>query len=233
MIRSSLTLLVTLTMAWVWISTNVSAGRADEPVKLTVAEAAPPDELAGAIRSVLQPTVIRLAEKGKPFFELWLRKELRLAQMPPTDAFALTAVKEGTVLGALKVHQQRRDFRDEEIPPGVYVLRLGLLPEDGDHLGTSPTRTFALLTPARKDRKLAALDYEELVEASSTVNAAEHPSNLNLQPAAKEGNGFPKLASHSDGEHKVVYLRLPARVEGQKKPVAITFAMVYEGIGEI
>jgi len=226
--------LLVLGQVWFSISTAPVAGRADEPAKLTVAKKAPPAELAEEIRSVLQPTVVRLAEGNEPFFEFWFRKEIPLPKKPAADSFAMTAVKEGTVLGAIKVYEERYDFKDEEIPPGVYVLRFGLKPVDGDHLGTSPTDTFALLVPAKDDRKLKAFsDHDDLVEVSSTINAAEHPSNLNLQPVTEAGGDFPRLTSHHDGDHKVVCLRLPAKIEGGSGQLMLTFALVYEGMGEI
>ncbi len=224
--------LAALGLAWAFTFTTAAASSPAERTKLTVSKAPPPKELAEPIRFALQPRVIRLAEGGKPFFEFWLRKGIPLAKKPSPDAFALTAVREGTVLGALKVHREQYDFKDDEILPGLYVLRFGIQPEDGDHLGTSPTQAFALLIPAKRDRKLDDLDHEQLMKASSTINAAEHPSNLNLQPVTEAKGDFPRLAAHNRGEHKVIYLRLPARIEGQKEPLALIFALVYEGIGD-
>jgi hypothetical protein len=174
-----------------------------------------------------------LLEDDKVFYEFWFSKEVPLTAPPEPDAFCLTAVKEGTLLGALKVHDERYDFKDEEIPPGVYTMRLGLQPEDGDHLGTSPTRTFALLVPAKDDRAVDSLaDHDELSEASSVVNAAEHPSNLNLQPVKNDGKEFPKLASLPGDEWEVVCIRLRGKLKDKDKTVPLTFALVFEGVGE-
>jgi hypothetical protein len=198
-----------------------------------VAEQPPPEKLAKPIRAVLTPSVIRLLEDDKVFYEFWFRKQIPLAKRPARDAFAVPAVKEGTLLGALKVHAERYDFKDEEIPPGVYVLRLGLQPEDGDHLGTSPTRTFAMLIPADNDKKVGAFsDPDELNEASAVVNAAGHPSNLNLQPVESRDGNFPRLSSHNGGDFQVVYLRLEGGLKSQSKSVPLTFALVYDGVGE-
>lgn len=208
--------------------------RAAEPAKLTVAAAPPPKELADPIRAVLQSSVIRLSEKDKPFFEFWFRKEIPLAEKPSADAPILGPVKEGTLLGAVRVLKERRDFKDEEIPPGVYVLRLGLQPEDGDHQGTAPTRSFVLLVAADKDRQLDSFPkHDALVKVSSTINAAKHPSNLNLQPVQAPGGEFPRLASHNDGKYKVLYLRLPAKIQGRSESVELNFVLVYEGKGQI
>ncbi len=66
--------LVVLISAWALVSADAPVGQAAEFAKLTVAKADPPKELAEPIGKVLQPTVLRLSEAGKPFYEIWLRK---------------------------------------------------------------------------------------------------------------------------------------------------------------
>lgn len=232
--RVNLKGLVVLVSAWALVSPGVPAGQASEFVKLTVTKADPPEELAESIRDALEPTVLQLSEDGKTFFEFWLRKAIPLAEVPAAESFALEAVEEGTVLGVLRVHEEWYDFKDEEIPPGVYVMRFGRQPEDGDHLGTASSNAFVLLTPAKDDRELDAFsDHDELSDASATLNAAEHPANLNLQPVREEGKQFPRLATHDRDEHELLYFRLPGIVKGQKKPVMLRVGLVYEGMGEI
>ncbi|MHC4405673.1 MAG: hypothetical protein ACYTG0_39000 [Planctomycetota bacterium] len=227
--------LLALGLAWILVATAGATAQAADAVELKVVNTPPPGELAEPIRDALSPSVTCLSEKGKPILELWLPKEIPLVSKTAAGQFAMTAANPGALLGAMKVYEERYDFKDEEIPPGVYVMRFGLQPEDGDHLGTSPTRTFALLVPAKTDRKVDAFsDPEELGEAASTVNAAEHPSNINLQPIKKPGKTFPRLASHNGGDHKVVCFRVPGKTVGEKGPaVAVTFALVYEGTGEL
>jgi hypothetical protein len=201
--------------------------------KVTVEEQAPPDKLAEPIRTALAPSVVRLLEDDKVFYEFWFRKQIPVAERPAAGSFSLLAVEEGTLLGAIKVHEERYDFKDEEIPPGVYSLRLGLQPEDGDHLGTSPTPTFALLIPADDDRVIAGFsDHDELSDAASVVNAAEHPSNLSLQRVKKADGDFPRLASYNGDDCEVVCLRLEGRLKDGGESFPLTFALVFEGIGE-
>ncbi len=204
---------------------------AADAAKLAVATAEPPKEIAEPIRAVLDGKVIRLSTGDKPFFEFWFRKELPLAEQPAGGTLGLTTLAEGTILGVVRVDGERYDFRDEEIPSGVYVVRLGIQPEDGNHLGVAPTRTFALLISAKQDTKLEPIPHKELMKIAATVNAAKHPSNLNLQPVEKADGEFPRLAEHNDGQHKVVLLKLPARVGDSHS--TLTFALVYEGTGQI
>jgi hypothetical protein len=73
----------------------------------------------------------------------------------------------------------------------------------------------------------------ELVKVAATINAAKHPSNLNLQPVEEVNGEFPQLAERNDGKHKVVLLKLPARIGDSGEDTTLTFALVYEGTGQI
>jgi hypothetical protein len=208
-----------------------SAVFAGGTAKLTVAEADPPKEIAEPIRAALDAKVLRLFAGDEPFFEFWFRKDLPLAKEPENGTLDLTTIEEGAILGALKVDAQRNDFRNEEIPPGVYVVRYGIQPEDGNHLGVAPTRTFALLIPAKQDAKLDPIAHKDLMKAAQTVNAAKHPSNLNLQPVQDLSGDFPRVAELDDGQHKAIVLQLPAHVGNSGEKTTLTFALVYEGTG--
>jgi hypothetical protein len=206
---------------------------ADEPATLSIATAKAPDEVAEPIRAALDDKVLRLSSGDKPFFEFWFRKQLPLAKQPADGTLGLETIAEGTVLGVLRVNEERRDFRDEELPKGVYIVRLGIQPEDGNHQGVAPTRTFALLILAKTDTKLDPLPHKELLKAAATINAAHHPSNLNLQPVEKLDGQFPRLEERNDGKHQVVLLKLPAHVGETGPATTLTFALVYAGTGQI
>jgi hypothetical protein len=204
-----------------------------QAAKLTVTSAKPPAEIAEPIRAVLDEKVLRIETEDKATYEFWFRKELPLAEKPAGGTLGLTTMKEGAILGVARVAGEHYDFRNEEIKPGVYTVRLGIQPEDGNHLGVAPTRTFALLIAAKQDKKLDAIDHDALMKAAATINAAKHPSNLNLQPVEKIEGEFPRLEERNGGEHKVVLLKLPAVVGDSKEKTTLTFALVYDGLGTI
>jgi hypothetical protein len=206
---------------------------AQEPARLNVAAAAPPDEVAEPIRNVLNTEAVSLADDNSTFFQFWFRKELPMAQPPAGGTLALDTLAEGTVLGVLKVNSERYDFRDEEIPAGIYILRFGIQPEDGNHLGVAPTRTFAVLIPAQNDTQLDPVAHEELMKAAAVINAASHPSALNLQPVEQAEGEFPRLEERNDGEHKVLLLQFPARVGNSGDATTLNVALVYEGTGQL
>jgi hypothetical protein len=216
--------------AWLSAATGQAAGAA----KLTVVEAGPPKELSQPIRSVLPTKAIRIADQGKPLWDFWFRKRIPVAEKPDADSLAVTTIKEGTLLGAVRVYRRRYDFKDLEIPPGVYLLRFGVQPEDGNHLGVSPTRTFALLVPAKIDPRVDDFaEHDAVVKASASVLGEKHPSTLNLQAVENPAGRFPRLGENEGGEYKVLCLRLPAKLKGQGGPIHVTFALVYEGKGQI
>jgi hypothetical protein len=201
--------------------------------KLAVSTAKPPAEVAEPIRAALDGKVLRIEAESKPIFEFWFRNELPLAEKPAGGTLGLTTMPEGAVLGVVRVGEDQYDFRNEEIPKGVYVLRLGIQPEDGNHLGVAPTRTFAMLLPAKQDTKLEPVQHEELMKAAAKINAAKHPSNLNIQPVEKMDGQFPRLEERNGGEHKVILLKIPGRVGKSADKATLTFALVYDGQGQL
>src|SRR5690349_23578052 len=109
-----------------------SSGAADLALKVTEKE--PPKELDTAISSLLQKKAVQLLEGGRPAYEFWFVAELPLQSKPAGLAKALDSVKQATLLGAVSVPKALRDYRDDELAPGAYTLRLVMQPQDGNHL---------------------------------------------------------------------------------------------------
>src|SRR5829696_6497017 len=94
----------------------------------------------------------------------------------PEGAVLFPVLQEGVLLGALRFPGEGHDYRDQTIASGVYTLRYGLLPVNGDHLGVSPNRDYALLLPAAKDKELAPLARKTLEERSAEAAGTSHPA---------------------------------------------------------
>ncbi len=199
-------------------------------LELKVVDKAPPEALAADIRAKLQGKAIQLLDGTKPAFEFWLVSELPLASKPAGLAKALDSVGTATLLGAVKVSKQQRDYRDDPLPAGVHTMRLALQPQDGNHLGTAEFGWFAVLVPAALDPKPDAItDYKSLVKASTKLTVTEHPVILSLRPATEEG-AAPKLFAPVE-EHKSLRVSIPARVGGKEEKTSLVFEIVYEGKG--
>src|SRR5688572_8401405 len=88
---------------------TVAADASDWTVK--VVEKEPPQELNASIRSLLQNRAVQLLDGDKPAYEFWFVSELPLQSKPASTAKALDAVKQATLLGAVNVPANRRDYR--------------------------------------------------------------------------------------------------------------------------
>src|SRR6059036_2370976 len=196
---------------------------------LKVADKEPPKELDTSIRAKLQTKAVQLLDGEKPVYEFWFSAEVPLQSKPSSAGKALDAVKQATLLGAVAVSRDQRDYRDDELAAGVYTMRFALQPQDGNHLGTAEFNYFAVLVPAKLDTKPDGItDYKPLVKASSKETTTDHPVILSLRPAGSAEGDLPKLNDPAP-EHKSVRVKVPAKAGGQT--TSLIFELVYEGKG--
>jgi hypothetical protein len=143
---------------------------------------APKEGIAPEIAALLSPTGFKVIRgESRVVCEVWLCKE-----WPIKDAKAgndvLYPFQPGQVMGVARYPRKGSDFREQDIPAGLYTLRYGLQPVDGAHVGTSPTRDFLLLTPADKDKSPDIIaDFKTLSKASAQTTGTSHPAILSLQ----------------------------------------------------
>ena len=197
---------------------------------LKVIDKEPPKAIDESIRSKLQPRCAQLLDGEKPAFEFWFNAELPLQSKPTSLAKALDAVSQTTLLGAVSVVGAHRDYKDNELAEGIYTMRLGLQPQDGDHLGTADFLYFAVLVPAKIDVKLDGLTtYKALTKASSKGTASNHPVILSLRPATSEEGVMPKLLDPAL-DLKAVRVKIPAKVSGEGEKTKLVFDLIYSGM---
>jgi hypothetical protein len=140
----------------------------------------PPGELAAPIRAGLAAGGARVALDANTL-EFWW------AAAMPADATSAgtgrwSGVAQGTLVGAVRIASPFREIRGKAIRPGVYTLRYGVQPANGDHLGVSPFRDFLLLCPAGGDTSPGPLGYEAVARLSATSIGGAHPGTLSLDP---------------------------------------------------
>src|SRR5262245_37750433 len=114
-------------------------GAAAEKPTVKVEETPPPKELAEPVRKLLESKAMTaLDDKGKVICTVWPRKALesKATAEQATAGLKYTYVEESTIVGAVQFPETWGDYRKQKIKPGVYTLRLGLQPTDGDHQGT-------------------------------------------------------------------------------------------------
>jgi hypothetical protein len=218
-VRSAFALLVLLA---VW-----SARAADFALK--TAETPAPNELSESIRGALEPKTIQLTQDGKPLLEIWLRRDLPLKNA----AAKLDSIGEATLVAAVAVRGPGlQDYKQNDIPEGVFTARFLLQPQDGDHLGTAEFNYFLALIAADADKDLNGLDkFRPVTKASGKLTPSGHPLIISLRPVSGDAARTPALTEPA-AEHKAIRLSVSAKGPGGEK-VELPFDFVYEGHGHI
>ena len=206
---------------------SISRGEAAD-FSIKRAETPTPKEISESIRAVLEPKAIQLVQEAKPVLEIWLRREVPLK----ANSAKLDSLRETTLVGAVAVRQPLRDYKDNEVAPGIYTARFILQPQDGDHLGSADFNTFVALVPAGADKELEGITkYTALTKASGKTTPSGHPAIFSLRPVSGEGKSAPGVIEPAP-EHKAIRLSLDAKGPGGEK-IALPFDLVFEGHGHI
>jgi hypothetical protein len=215
-----------------WVSLTLllcaSIGRAQATkYHIKTVKAEPPKELDAAIRKLLPDSAVQfLDSKGDLIAELWFCKEV------PADASA-KLVKEGatyqeiaqtTILGAVRFKKNWSDYRKQKVKAGVYTIRLGFQPQDGDHMGTAPYPDFGLLVSAKLDKNAGLMDPKKLYETSANSIGTSHPAVFLLYPNPKPAE-TPQVAV-KPGNQVVVSTRQIVRAQGGQGVLGISLTLV-------
>src|SRR5271156_6067181 len=167
-----------------------------ESYKVEVLKEGPPAALAGEFKEVLSGSGYRVVDdQGKSYAEFWLRKAVPATKKPagPDGAILFPVLVEGELLGALRFSGEGHDYRDQTIAKGVYTLRYGIQPVNGDHLGVSLYRDYMLLLPAAKDKSIEKLPKKPLEDRSAESSGTSHPAILMLLKAPASAPRPPSL----------------------------------------
>jgi hypothetical protein len=119
---------------------------AQESIKVEALKQAPPSSIAAELLTALNSQGVRIQDgQGRPFAEIWLRKAIPAAEKPsgPKGPVQFPFLADGELLGVLQFATEGHDYRDQPIAKGVYTMRFGLQPVNGDHLGVSTYRLRA------------------------------------------------------------------------------------------
>lgn len=134
----------------------------------------PPSDLSGGLVARLTPAA-RIVN-GPATLDIWLVDKL------DANGPGWSGVESGTLVGAVRVTGEFKEIRGKVVKPGVYTLRYGLQPQNGDHLGISTFRDFLLLSPAAIDKDPKVLGFDGVVALSKEVIGTAHPASLSLDP---------------------------------------------------
>ena len=165
---------------------------------------ASPDGLpAGMAEMIETQAVSALGPDGKIAFD-----------SDPVSGFGIRfeSMPEGAFLAVVRFPESGSDFREQGVKPGVYTMRYGLHPEDGNHMGVASSRDFALLSRVDADTEPAKdLTFEQLTQLSISSSGNPHPTILRLElPDSNESGNI----WQDDMEHWVLDLAIPGDVIG-------------------
>jgi len=206
---------------------------AQESYKIEPFKEGPPGALAGPIKEALGTQGYRVVDdQGKSYAEFWLRKAVPATGKPagPQGAVLFPILAEGELFGALRFSSEGHDYRDQTIAKGVYTLRYGLQPVNGDHLGVSTYRDYALLVPAAKDKELAKLTQKRLEEQSAEAAGTNHPAVLMLLAGPEGSKAEPSMAHDETMNLWGAVVPLNLEVKGQSGPSALPIQLILVGM---
>lgn len=175
-----------------------SAGAADFSV---LPGAQLPESVPEATRDMVAQEGVSVQSGDAAVVRFWMRTAP--FDGDPASGFGVRFdnIPEGAFLGVVEFPDRGSDFREQAVPPGLYTIRFGLHPEDGNHMGVAPSRDFALLAPVDKDLEVAKnYDFDGAVQLSADVGNP-HPTVARLE--LPEADAGPNLWEN-DYEHWIL-----------------------------
>lgn len=194
------------------------------PLAATLQKAQPPEGAAPAISQKLAPDGVRVAVGKTVTLDFWWVAALPLKAGGTAASWA--DVEEGSLVGAVRIPADFRDMRGRVIKAGVYTLRYGIQPQNGDHLGVSPFRDFLLLSPVAADQDPAPRGHDGTIELSKQSIGGSHPGVWSIDPPVA---GAAPLSLHkTELGHDAVIMDVPVVRDG-KPSGSLKFGLVLIG----
>lgn len=189
-------------------------------------EGPPADGLSPEVAARLAPSGLRVLRDKAPLCDIWLCKDWAVPADFKPSTEVLYPFQSGQLIGVVKYARKGADFRDQDIAPGLYTLRYAQQPADGNHVGTSPTRDFLLLTQAAKDKSPETLDPKKLASLSAEAAGSSHPALLSMQKVEGESAFLPVIRHNEEHDWWIVRFGGKAKAGDQTKPLVVELIVV-------
>jgi hypothetical protein len=220
----------------VLIAVSASAVLAQDSFKVQAVKHAPPSSVSPEILQGIdgQQAFLIQDEQGGDFARIWLRKATPGSEKPggPKGVIQFPFLADGELLGVLEFAKEGHDYRDQAVAKGVYTMRYGLQPVNGDHLGVSPYRDYILLLPTSKDKAVAAPTRKQLEERSAEAAGTSHPASFLLVMAPNGAKPEPAMVHNTEKDTWSVILPLRLQVKGSGEPMVYPVQLVVVGVSE-
>src|SRR3990172_8300567 len=189
-----------------------------------------PEGVNDTLKNLLQPQGYRvLDEKGGPWCEVWLRKEIPNLSKPGAPDAKYQFLHIVQLVGILKFNGMGSDYRGQAIKAGTYTLRYCLILQDGNHMGVSPILDFVLLSPISDDSKDADAEMTimDVVAISRKASGTNHPATL-LLSLPPDSSVTPPVLEKDDMDHWALKLKSQSK-PGADLPIGIIVVGKAEG----
>lgn len=189
-----------------------------------------PTGLADSVKGAINATGYRITGSAGPICDVWLATDVKLKPNFKSTPRIRYPFLNGTLIGAIRFPEKGEytDFRGQAIKPGLYTLRSGLQPDDGNHLGTSEIRDFLVACPPDKDTDPKRIDkIKSLFKLSAGAAGTTHPAIYLLQAPPEKPFSAPNVKF--DAQHKLVVLEVNLSGKDGEKSVTIPLNLVTVG----
>lgn len=171
--------------------------------------------LPDAVKKALALQGYRVTLDGGATVDLWPPAQIQTSAKTRQDATYPFAPS--LFFGVIHFAKNARDSRGNAISAGTYNIRYELQPNDGNHLGTSPTPDFLLLVPAAADTNPAqSYSFDQVIHLSEQVTSKRHPAVFNLAPA--DAREFPSVVTNAE-DHTILFFRV--KTQSGELPLAL------------
>jgi len=171
-----------------WSLSGFASSVRAEDYKLEKAGAVP-GGIAAEVSQALGREGYRVSGPDGAMIDLWLAKDIAARKEFKPTLNVKYPLQPGQLIGVLQVNKETAfsDFRRQAIAPGLYTVRYGQQPQDGNHIGTSDFSDFLLALPAADDKSSKGVDNTKDLQARSAVAAGtSHPAILQLLPSEEK-----------------------------------------------
>jgi hypothetical protein len=208
-----------------FLSHTVLLAQSNAPLSAAPHADAVPAGLAAPLAARLGKSGVRVTvAKGPATLDFWFVESLPMKA--GSGAPSWDDVEEGSLVGALNVSTDYRDIRAKILKPGLYTLRYGIQPDNGDHLGVSPFRAFLLLSPAAQDQDPKPTGHDGTIELSKASIGGSHPGVLSIDPPVATAA---TLSIHKTSlGHQAIVMEVPIARDG-KPAGTLKFGIVLIG----
>lgn len=209
----------------VWCTTAWAA----DPHKLESFRGTPPKGLSEKVLAQLGETAYRVSGPNGPVLEVWFVKEVPVLENFKPSLTVKYPFASGQLLGvvALPTAGAALDFRGQELPAGVFTLRYGLQPQDGNHLGTSDVSDFGLACAAELDQDPVAIsDIKSLFKISAKAAGSAHPAIFQLAPPPTEPYAETVLQHNDDKDLWILRVNLISKTKAGPKPLPVQLVTI-------